>query len=224
MYYTGTRSVVPRNRNAQNALSTQARRRLMTTKSSSSSHFADRRHMLATELRTQSPQWADRLEQARTEHELRALVCDLFNLSHSILSPGSGLPPSPTLPARIKTFISDNLHRGMSLKVLAQFLGYSDKYCSDLFSKMMGEPFSAYLRRYRVEQGSALLRTSGRTLPEIAASLGFSDQFAFSHFFKRATGHSPMELRMLHVGRRPRRSIRTFRLSSSDESAYPGRP
>ena len=191
----------------------------MTTKSSPSPHFADRLHMLAAELRTQSPEWADRLEQVRTEHELRALVCDLFNLSHTILSHGSYLPAPPTLPARIKAFISDNLHRGMSLKELAQFLGYSEKYCSDLFSKMMGEPFSTYLRRYRIERGSRLLRTSGQTLPEIAASLGFSDQFAFSHFFKRATGHSPMELRMRHIRQQPRQGIHPFRYSSSDSSA-----
>ncbi|MBS0171235.1 MAG: helix-turn-helix transcriptional regulator [Nitrospira sp.] len=166
--------------------------------------FFDRLHTLAAELRAHSPEWADRLEQVRTEHELRTLVCDLFNLSH-VLAPHNRAPSTAqTLPARITAFISDNLHRGMSLKVLAQFLGYSEKYCSDLFAKMMGEPFSTYLRRYRVELGSTLLRTSGQTLAEIAASLGFSDQFAFSHFFKRATGHSPLQLRMLSIRQQAR--------------------
>ena len=194
----------------------------MTTKSSPSPRFADRLHILASELRTHSPEWADRLEQVRTEHELRDLVCDLFNLSHTICSHESALPPPSTLPARIAAFIRDNIHRGMSLKMLVQFLGYSEKYCSDLFSRMMGEPFSTYLRRYRVERGSTLLRTSGRTLPEIAASLGFSDQFAFSHFFKRATGYSPMALRMLHIRQQPRQDFRTLRYSSSDGPALTG--
>lgn len=191
----------------------------MPTKSSPSPLFADRLHALASELRTQSPQWADRLEQVRTEHELRALVCDLFNLSHTIHSHGSALPAPPTLSGRIAAFIRENIHRGMSLKVLAHFLGCSEKYCSDLFANMMGEPFSAYLRRYRVEQGITLLRTSGQTLPEIAASLGFSDQFAFSHFFKRATGHSPIELRMHYTRQQPGQDIRALRYSPSDSSA-----
>ena len=158
----------------------------------------DRLHALASDLRAQSPEWADRLEEVRTEHELRDFVCALFNLSHTISLRESSPSAPPTLPLRISGFSRDNLHRGMSLKVLANFLGYSEKYCSDLFSRIMGEPFSKYLRRYRVERGSRLLRTSGHTLAEIAASLGFSDQFAFSHFFKRATGHSPLQLRMLH--------------------------
>lgn len=172
--------------------------------SSDSPLFFDRLRALASELRGQSPMWADRLEQVRTEQELRELVCDLFNLSHT-LHPHHRTPSAPQrLSARITAFISDNLHRGMSLKVLANFLGYSEKYCSDLFVRIMGEPFSTYLRRYRIERGSTLLRTSGHTLAEIAASLGFSDQFAFSHFFKRATGHSPLELRMLHIRQQAR--------------------
>lgn len=191
----------------------------MTAQSSPSPLFIDRLHALASELRTQSPEWADRLEQVRTEHELRDLVCALFNLSHTILSRETALPPPSTLPARIAAFIRDNIHRGMSLKVLAHFLGYSEKYCSNLFSRMMGEPFSTYLRRYRVERGSTLLRTSGQTVPEIAASLGFSDQLAFSHFFKRATGHSPMELRMRHIQQQPRQGIHPLRCSSSESSA-----
>ena len=46
----------------------------------------DRLRTLSSELRAQSPHWADRLEQATTEQELRNLVCDLFNLSHALPS------------------------------------------------------------------------------------------------------------------------------------------
>lgn len=45
----------------------------------------DRLRIYSSELRIQSPRWADRLEQVRTERELGDLICDLFNLSHAIL-------------------------------------------------------------------------------------------------------------------------------------------
>ncbi|HMZ53750.1 MAG TPA: AraC family transcriptional regulator [Nitrospira sp.] len=191
----------------------------MSAKPSHLPFSIDRLHTLASELRSQSPEWADRLEHVKTEHELRDLVCELFNLSHTLISHEESPPTVHTLPTRIATFIRDNLHQGMSLKVLANFLGYSEKYCSDLFARIMGEPFSTYLRRYRVERGSTLLRSSGQTLAEIAASLGFSDQFAFSHFFKRATGQSPLELRMLHIRRHARQEHRSLRYSPSNNSA-----
>jgi AraC-like DNA-binding protein len=92
-------------------------------------------------------------------------------------------------------FVADTLHGGPTLKHLSQFLGYSEKYCSDLFQIHMGESFSHYVKRLRVERGKLLLSQSTRPIAVIAESLGFSDQFAFSHFFKKATGYSPTEFR-----------------------------
>ncbi len=174
----------------------------------------DRLQNLSSELRAQSPEWADRLEQATTEQDLRNLVCDLFNLSHALPSDRESTSEATTLAGRITKFINENLHQGMTLKVLANFLGYSEKYCSDLFHRIMGESFSKYTRRQRVERASALLVTTGHTLAEIATALGFSDQFAFSHFFKRATGHSPMAFRPPHARRHHRRNIHTFQQCS----------
>jgi AraC-like DNA-binding protein len=65
----------------------------------------------------------------------------------------------------------------------------------------MGEPFSRYLKRLRLEKAEQLLKKSPATLAQIAESIGFHDQFAFSHFFKKATGSSPTLFRERH-GRR----------------------
>jgi AraC-like DNA-binding protein len=112
-----------------------------------------------------------------------------------------------TLAGRITRFINENLHRGLTLKVLANFLGYSEKYCSDLFYRIMGESFSGYMRRHRVERAQSLLTTTAQTLAEVATAVGFSDQFAFSHFFKRATGHSPREIRSRQAHSRHRLTV-----------------
>jgi AraC-like DNA-binding protein len=155
----------------------------------------DRLQTLCAELRTHSPQWADRLDRVSTEQDLCKLVCDLFNLSHALPSASESLCKATTLSAHITHFVGKNLHRGPTLKMLANFIGYSEKYSSDLFHRVMGESFSGYIKRHRVAQASTLLTMTGQTLAEIAAALGCSDQFAFSHFFKRATGHAPIDIR-----------------------------
>ncbi len=185
----------------------------MSTKFSTLGISIDRLQAFSSELRLQAPQWADRLEQIQTEKELRQLICDLFNLSHALVSEKKASANSHTLSARITCFVSKNLHHGMTLKVLANFLGYSEKYCSDLFCRIMGESFSSYIRRHRVERAKALLTTTGQTLAEISAALGFSDQFAFSHFFKRATGYSPQEIRPAQTRQRDRQTVHSFRES-----------
>ena len=158
--------------------------------------LASRIHTLTAELSRYAPQWADRLAQVKSERELLEVVSALFNLAH-VLNPedeGAATPQAP-LPARIHEFMTANLHKGLTLKLLSQFLGYSEKYCSDLFHSTMGESFSAHLKRRRLETASLLLQTTDKGVAEIATAIGFCDQFAFSHFFKRTTGQSPIQFR-----------------------------
>ena len=89
------------------------------------------------------------------------------------------------------------LHQGPTLKDLSLFLGYSEKYCSQLFHTIIGQSFRSYLKTLRVERAKLLLQEGHTSLMEIAAALGFSDQFAFSHFFKNAEGCSPTYFRTL---------------------------
>jgi AraC-like DNA-binding protein len=106
------------------------------------------------------------------------------------------------LSNKINLFIDDNIHKGVTLKLLSQFLGCSEKYCSELFYKTMGKPFSGYLKHRRLEQAAFMLTASKKDMAGIDSALGFSDQFAFSHFFKRATGQSPIQFRSQHGRRR----------------------
>jgi AraC-like DNA-binding protein len=44
-------------------------------------------------------------------------------------------------------------------------------------------------------EAKALLRSTDKTVTEIAHELRFDDQAHFSHFIKKRTGSTPMELR-----------------------------
>ena len=158
--------------------------------------LAGRIHTLTAELSRYAPQWANRLAQVTSERELLEVVSSLFNLAHVLNQEDSGTAaPQAPLPTRIHEFMTSNLHKGLTLKLLSQFLGYSEKYCSALFLSTMGESFSAHLKRRRLETASLLLQTTDKGVAEIATAIGFCDQFAFSHFFKRATGQSPIQFR-----------------------------
>ncbi len=100
-----------------------------------------------------------------------------------------------SLPVRIQLFIASNLHKGLTLQDLSEFLGYSEKYCSELFHAQMGETFSVYLKRVRIERAKRYLEDKNLSLTLIAELLGFKDPFAFSHFFKKVMGFSPRQYR-----------------------------
>ncbi|BCA56144.1 hypothetical protein W02_32840 [Nitrospira sp. KM1] len=158
---------------------------------------------LAKDLRRQAPQWGDRLLRAQSERELLEVVKDLCNLRYAVSSNRIATTNHRTLTAEIRLFVADNLHKGLTLKAMAYFLGYSEKYCSELFRATMGRPFSEYLTLCRLEKARTLLATTQNGLEEIAEAIGYSDQFAFSRFFKRLTGQSPGMYRRIHYAQTP---------------------
>lgn len=167
---------------------------VMESRTKADMRFDQLRHLIE-QLRCHAPNWADRLSNATTDREFLDVLCKLFDLSSANIPLHQERRSPNDLAERIATFISSTLHQGPTLKTLAEWLGYSEKYCSELFRSVMGEPFSRYLARRRTEVATNLLTTTNQSIREIATALGFSDQFSFSHFFKRATGLSPRAFR-----------------------------
>ena len=52
-----------------------------------------------------------------------------------------------------------------------------------------------YLNRYRIQLAGELLRTSGKTINEIAGEVGFQDQAYFCRVFKKIVGVAPGKMR-----------------------------
>ena len=160
---------------------------------------------LTQELRTYTEKWFQRMKQTRQTKELQAIMHKAFEdlLIHTFTPVTIG----HTLPRRIHNFILCNLRHGVTLKDLSAFLGYSEKYCSEFFRTHMGEPFSVYLRRVRIEKAKHLLEDETLSLTQIADVLGYQDQFAFSHFFKKGTGVSPRQFKIKILESQQRTSI-----------------
>ncbi len=76
---------------------------------------------------------------------------------------------------------------------LAEELGISPEYFSYLFSKNVREPFSAFLRRYRIKRAKELYRTGSCDKREAPYAVGFSDAKYFNQVFRKITGMSPSE-------------------------------
>ena len=148
---------------------------------------------LLRELFAYTVNWAKRFYRGRQSHDRQKIV----EFMSRALGPDAASPASSTLslPDQIHEFMVAHLHQGLTLKELSEFLGYSEKYCSDFFILHMGEPFSVYLKGLRLQTAKLLLKNSEQNLTQIAQAIGFQDQFSFSHFFKKAAGLSPRQFR-----------------------------
>ncbi|NKB81866.1 MAG: helix-turn-helix domain-containing protein [Nitrospirales bacterium] len=145
------------------------------------------------EFRCYSARWLQRvmdvLEKGEATHLTYKMFCELFDELSQMNGSADDFQP------RLHLFISAHLDQRVTLQDIAEFLVYSEKYAAELFKRRMGEPFSCYLKRLRLEKAKSLLMGGERSLAHIAEALGFQNAFAFSHFFKKAMGHSPAQFR-----------------------------
>jgi AraC-like DNA-binding protein len=77
---------------------------------------------------------------------------------------------------------------------LAQILGMGESTLSRNFHRDTGRTLKDYLKDQVIRRSKRAL-TGTASIKEIAADLGFDDEFYFSKFFKRETGFSPRAYR-----------------------------
>ncbi len=121
--------------------------------------------------------------------------------SETRVQPGS--PPSTvTLSQYHKIqqavrFINDNYRTDIRHDAVAWEARMSPAHFSRTFKKVMSLSYQDYLNSRRITKAKHLLRTSARSVTEIAVSLGFSDSTGFGRIFKKLTGHTPSAFRSL---------------------------
>ena len=84
---------------------------------------------------------------------------------------------------------------------IARDLGVSYEVFRRRFRKLAGVSPNHYRQTRVIDQASRLLFITRKTLAEIAAELGFCDEFHFSKTFKKITGQSPTEFRREFLAR-----------------------
>ncbi len=82
-----------------------------------------------------------------------------------------------------------------SVEMLSEMYGYSSGHFTRLFKSLLGQSPKNYTVMMRIERGKQLLRETGQSITDIAATLGYPDAFAFSSQFKKKTGKSPSDYR-----------------------------
>ena len=94
-------------------------------------------------------------------------------------------------------FINDNYRTDISLDAVSGEAGMSPSHFSRIFKKVMGLSYQEYLNRCRIKKARNLLRSSPRSITEIAISVGFADATGFGRIFKKLTGQTPSAYRSL---------------------------
>lgn len=85
----------------------------------------------------------------------------------------------------VMDYVHKHYHEELSLKILAQKYKVNAAYLGQLFKHEIGELFSAYLCRIRIENAKLLLRETSMKTNEISERTGFANTNYFSNTFKK---------------------------------------
>ena len=94
---------------------------------------------------------------------------------------------------RAVTYIRENFRRGVSVKELAHVLHVSLRQLHRRFVEAFGSSPQAFIIKLRVQAACEALQHEGSQISEVAASLGFCDQSAFTQLFQKHVGLTPLK-------------------------------
>lgn len=97
--------------------------------------------------------------------------------------------------AAVTAYLSENCHKKITMRQLAEKFHYSLSALSRLFSRKTGKSLPAYLEELRMEEAVFYLRNSPADIAEIAGFLGYSSPNYFSAAFRRHFGVPPKKYR-----------------------------
>ncbi|MEK0315699.1 helix-turn-helix domain-containing protein [Cohnella sp. 56] len=103
---------------------------------------------------------------------------------------------------KILTIMHDRFDRDdLSLTTLATELGIKEKYVSQLFKEQIGESFTQYLERLRMDRAAQLLDDPAVPVQDISRLSGYATPNTFYKAFKRHYGISPSVYRQQQIKR-----------------------
>lgn len=107
----------------------------------------------------------------------------------------SGEQDDPELLEQIITWVQANFREKLTLRDLAQQLGYHYNYLSGYISRHLGLHFCAFVNLYRADYACQLLSQSQLPISEIAQLCGFETIRTFNRNFLQFQGCTPQEYR-----------------------------
>lgn len=131
-----------------------------------------------------------------SEEELRGMAQSLLALVRASLDatrPRSAVL-TPSLQ-RMEEYVHSHLHEKLTVAKIAAVAGCSTATAERLFAQGRGVPVMRWVRSERVRAAESLLRTTNRTVSQVARQVGFSDPLHFSRVFKATTSRTPSSVR-----------------------------
>ncbi|WP_454625908.1 helix-turn-helix domain-containing protein [Bradyrhizobium cenepequi] len=167
----------------------------------------------------------------RDQSEFGGIYADairLVTVARMISADTKPASPVPTNPdgglskwrlKRVVEYVAGHLDEKVTLADMAAAARLSRMHFAALFLRATGLTPHQYLLKQRVSAAQDMLRTTDKSIVDIALSVGFSTQAHFTTVFKRIVGQTPLKWR---EGRPAEALLPSYRRFGADERTVEG--
>ncbi len=104
-------------------------------------------------------------------------------------------PDTASLSQAVIHYMRENIEKRVTLKQMADYMGYSPSHLSMVFHKETGHSPLSYLNLMRIETACQWLTDTSQKVNQICHKVGIDDPYYFSRLFRSIKGCSPVEYR-----------------------------
>ena len=129
--------------------------------------------------------------------KLLALLADLlryYDITNTAPVSGGAVSHHDGM-SRVLNYISDHYNEPISLRILADLVHMNESYFCRVFRASNGISPKEYIVKMRIAAAAQQLKSTSRSVLEIAESCGFNSLSNFYSAFKRVTGKTPTQYR-----------------------------
>ena len=94
---------------------------------------------------------------------------------------------------KVLNYIYNNYSSQIKVETIASLMGLSEGEASRTFKKLTGQSPMDYVIHYRIKIATILLKSTSKSITDIALEVGFSSSNYFTIAFKKITGLTPTE-------------------------------
>lgn len=98
---------------------------------------------------------------------------------------------------KILNYLNKNYSNKITVKEICTYIGLNRTTLNSLFKEKYKKTIKNYLLEIRIKKASYYLINSELSISEISYSVGYDDVFQFSKIFKKYTGYSPRNYRII---------------------------
>jgi AraC-like DNA-binding protein len=99
---------------------------------------------------------------------------------------------------KVKGYVASHLYERITVAEVAENLGLSASYLNSSFKQQTGSCITDYIQMKKIEEAKTLLSAGADSIADIWTNLGYYDQSHFSRIFKKHTGFTPKQFRVIN--------------------------